>query len=141
MRKREDHTRSVWQKGTVQGVSTCTASGQLCYQPGVCAASAAPAYHDPMSDPARPFAANPLHWFPEYLTLSRRRLRSQARLTGSAVLVGVVAGLGAVLFAVACQAVVAGSLDAYAGYRPAGPKGEAVVSWIPESLTTFRPWL
>jgi CIC family chloride channel protein len=94
-----------------------------------------------MSDPTRRPVGNPLHWFPEYLTLSRRRIRSQSRLMGSAVLVGVVAGLGAVVFAVACQAVVAGSLDAYAGYRPAGPKGEAVVGWLPESATLFRPWM
>src|SRR5947209_4431740 len=94
-----------------------------------------------MADPlARP-ATNPLRWFPEYLTLSRRRIRSQSRLLGSAVLVGVVAGLGAVVFAVACQLVVAGSLDAYAGYRPAGPKGEAVVGWLHESATPFRPWM
>jgi CIC family chloride channel protein len=60
---------------------------------------------------------------------------------GSAVLVGVVAGLGAVEFAVACQVIVTGSLDAFAGYRAAGPKGEAVVTWLPESTTAFRPWL
>jgi CIC family chloride channel protein len=94
-----------------------------------------------MTDIPDRITSNPLHWFPEYLTLSRRRMRTQARLMGSAVLVGVVAGLGAVVFAVACQVVVAGSLDAYAGYRPAGPKGEATVSWIPESATPFRPWL
>src|SRR5581483_9214431 len=88
-----------------------------------------------------PAGSNPLHWFPEYLTLSRRRIRGQARMLGAALLVGVVAGLGAVVFAVACQLVVAGSLDAYAGYRPPGPKGEAVVSWLPESATPFRPWL
>src|SRR5262249_40100778 len=44
-------------------------------------------------------------------------------------------------FAVACQAVIAGSLDAYAGYRPVGPRGEATVGWIPESATPFRPWM
>jgi CIC family chloride channel protein len=94
-----------------------------------------------MSDPLRRPASNPLHWFPEYLTLSRRRIRSQSRLLGSAVLVGVVAGLGAVVFAVACQLVLAGSLDAYAGYRPAGPKGEAIVGWLPEGTGNLRPWM
>src|SRR5262245_17060882 len=93
-----------------------------------------------MTDAPRP-AANPLHWFPEYLTLSRRRIRGQARLMGSAVLVGLVAGLGAVVFAVACQLVATGSLDAVAGYRPAGPVGEAVVGWLHETDTPFRPWL
>jgi CIC family chloride channel protein len=94
-----------------------------------------------MSDPTRRGAANPLRWFPEYLTLSSRRIRSQSRLLGSAVLVGVVAGLGAVVFAVACQLVVTGSLDAFAGYRPAGPKGEAVVGWLHETATPFTPWM
>src|SRR3954454_10259324 len=94
-----------------------------------------------MADPISHPASNPLHWFPEYLTLSRRRIRGQARLMGSAVLVGVVAGLGAVVFAVACQLVVTGSLAAYAGYRPAGPKGEAVVGWLHESATPFLPWM
>jgi CIC family chloride channel protein len=94
-----------------------------------------------MADPLPRSATNPLHWFPEYLTLSRRRIRSQSRLMGSAVLVGVVAGLGAVVFAFACQLVVTGSLDAYAGYRPQGPKGEAVVSWLPEGTGDLRPWM
>jgi CIC family chloride channel protein len=84
---------------------------------------------------------NPLRWFPEYLTLSGRRLRSQSRMLGSALLVGVVAGLGAVVFAVACQLVVAGSLDAYAGYRAEGPVGEAVVGWLHKSTTPFTPWM
>jgi CIC family chloride channel protein len=94
-----------------------------------------------MANPTHRHATNPLHWFPEYLTLSRRRIRSQSRLLGSAVLVGIVAGIGAVVFAVACQIVVAGSLDEFAGYRAAGPKGEAVVSWLPESTTLLRPWM
>jgi CIC family chloride channel protein len=94
-----------------------------------------------MAESAHRTAANPLRWFPEYLTLSRRRLWSQSRLLGSALLVGVVAGLGAVVFAVACQLVVAGSLDAYAGYRAHGPAGEAVVGWLHESVTPFTPWM
>jgi CIC family chloride channel protein len=94
-----------------------------------------------MADTTQPFDVNPLRWFPEYLTLSRRRIRSQARLLGSAVLVGVVAGLGAIVFAVACQLVVAASLDKYAGYRPEGPEGEAVVGWIHKTATPFTPWM
>ena len=94
-----------------------------------------------MADSSHRSISNPLHWFPEYLTLSRRRIRSQSRLLGSAVLVGIVAGLGAVLFAVSCQVVVAGSLDAYAGYRAEGPLGEAVVSWLPKGTGPFRPWM
>jgi chloride channel protein, CIC family len=94
-----------------------------------------------MSHSTRRFAANPLHWFPEYLTLSRRRIRSQSRLLGSAVLVGIVAGLGAVVFAIACQVVATGSLGAFAGYLPHGPRGEAVVQWLPEPKTQFNPWM
>ena len=37
-------------------------------------------------------------WVPAFLTLNRRRLRTQARFVGLAVLVGLVAGLGAILF-------------------------------------------
>jgi hypothetical protein len=44
-----------------------------------------------MNDVTGGLTPNPLHRFPEYLTLSRRRLRHQTRLLGSAVLVGVVA--------------------------------------------------
>jgi len=59
-----------------------------------------------MMNPAPRSVVNPLRWFPEYLTISRRRIRSQSRLMGSAVLVGNVAGLGAIVFAVACQIFV-----------------------------------
>jgi CIC family chloride channel protein len=89
--------------------------------------------------PSQPFA-----WFPEFLEIVRRRSRSQVRLLASAILVGIVAGWGAIVFAVACQAVVRVSLDAVAGYRPHGPRYEARVSWIPESSEDRgpdRPWL
>jgi CIC family chloride channel protein len=94
-----------------------------------------------MAEPKHHALSNPLHWFPEYLTLSRRRFRSQSRLLGSAVLVGIVAGLGAVVFAITCDLVMAGTLDHFAGYRAAGPKGEIVIGWLPESDTPFRPWM
>jgi chloride channel protein, CIC family len=71
----------------------------------------------------------------------RRRSSLQARLLGSAALVGIVAGLGAILFSIACQFVVRYSLDGIAGYRPDGPAGEARVEWLPESAQPFRPWL
>src|SRR6516225_4703872 len=58
-----------------------------------------------------------------------------------AVLVGIVAGLGAVVFTIASQFVARYSLDEIAGYRPEGPAGEARVSWIGESTRPFRPWL
>lgn len=85
--------------------------------------------------------SNPLLWIPEFFLLTRKRSWSQGRLIGSALLVGIVAGLGAVIFAVACQFVVRWTLDEVAGYRGGGPIGEARVSWLPESTQPFRPWL
>jgi CIC family chloride channel protein len=66
-------------------------------------------------------------------------MRSQVRLMGLSLAVGVIAGLGAVAFFVACQVVFHYSLDRWAGYHPAGPGGEPAV--LPETLATFRPWL
>jgi CIC family chloride channel protein len=95
-----------------------------------------------MTEPASTqFTANPLRWLPEYLLLSRRRLRTQSRLLGAALLVGLVAGLGAVVFHLACLVVVRYTLDAVAGYRPPGPAGEAVPVWLQEGDTLFRPWM
>ena len=89
----------------------------------------------------RPNHSHPLRWLPEFLLLTRKRSSLQIRLLGSSALVGVVAGLGAVVFSVACQVVVRYSLDGIAGYRSDGPAGEARVAWLPESIQPFRPWL
>lgn len=89
--------------------------------------------------PGLPFQANPLHWFPEFLEIGSRRLRPQARLLGLALGVGIFAGLGAIVFYVACQAVVYVALDAGAGYHPHHPGGEPPL-WA-ETAQTFRPWL
>jgi CIC family chloride channel protein len=89
--------------------------------------------------PSRP--SSPLRWFPEFLQVTRKRSGPQMRLFGSAVLVGVVAGLGAVAFSVACQAVVRFSLDGIAGYRAGGPHGEPRVAWITEGDGQLLPWL
>lgn len=83
---------------------------------------------------------NPLYWFPEFLELGRNRFRSQGRLLGSAVLVGVVAGLGAVVFASACHLVGWLALDHVAGFRPEGPVGEARLGWLVDSVRAFHPW-
>src|SRR5262245_1520918 len=85
--------------------------------------------------------SHPLRWIHEFVALNRRRLGTSGRLLGAAMLVGVVAGLGAVVFSVACQAVVRYSLDGLAGYRAEGPAGEARVSWISDSAEPLRPWL
>jgi CIC family chloride channel protein len=53
--------------------------------------------------------------------------------------VGVVAGIGAVVFFAACQVVFRFSLDAVAGYHPQSPGGEPAL--LGDSLAEFRPWL
>ena len=83
--------------------------------------------------------SHPFRWFPEFLELSRRRLRPQARLLGLLLVVGVIAGLAAIVFFTACQLVTHYSLDALAGYRPNAPGGEPSV--LAETSQVFRPWL
>lgn len=85
-----------------------------------------------------PPPSNPFHWFPEFLELGRRRLRPQARLLALSLLVGLIAGLGAIIFFLACQAVFYCSLDAVVGYRPLHPTGEPPLG---ETSRTFHPWL
>jgi CIC family chloride channel protein len=84
---------------------------------------------------------HPLRWIPEFLDLSQRRFRAQGRLLGASILVGIVAGLAAILFAVATQVVVHFTLDRVVGYQPPGPSGEASVGWLHETATPLRPWL
>jgi H+/Cl- antiporter ClcA len=79
-------------------------------------------------------------WAPELLHQERRRFRAQLRLLALAALVGVVAGLGAVLFASACQLVEHYTLDGIAGYRTATPPEGEPVLFAP-SPQPFRPWL
>jgi CIC family chloride channel protein len=87
--------------------------------------------------------SHPLRWFPEFLELSRKRLRPQARLMGLALLVGVIAGFGAVAFQSACQIVVRYSLEAGAHYYPRGPRNEPPLLQEPpegEHLP-LSPWM
>src|SRR5437763_8502148 len=88
-----------------------------------------------------PAPSHPLRWFPEFWDLGRRRLRPQARLLALSLLVGVIAGLGAILFYAACQVVFHYSLDAVAGYHPRGPGGEPPIPGLGETAQAFRPWL
>lgn len=88
----------------------------------------------PNTSPSHPF-----RWFPEFLELGSRRLRPQARLLGLALVVGVVAGVGAIAFTVACQVVVYYALDVVVGYRPHVPGGEPAL--FVEGSGPFRPWL
>ncbi len=86
-----------------------------------------------------PAPSHPLRWFPEFLELSHRRLRPQARLLGLSLVVGIIAGVGAVIFFAACQIVFHFSLEGIAGYHPSTPKGEP--GMFAESVTALRPWL
>jgi chloride channel protein, CIC family len=75
-------------------------------------------------DAKRTPISHPLHWFPEFLGLGSRRLMPQARLLGLSLLVGVIAGLGAVVFQAATQIVQRHTLEKFANYHPRGPVGE-----------------
>ncbi len=84
---------------------------------------------------------HPLRWFPEFLEFGKQRFRTQGRVLGAAVLVGIVAGLGGVAFTLAGQMVVRYSLEGLAGYKAEGPAGEPHSSLIPDLDAQFRPWL
>jgi CIC family chloride channel protein len=90
-------------------------------------------------NPATP--SHPFVWFPEFLKLGQKRLRSHGRVLGASILVGIVAGLGAVLFSATCHVIVHYTLDQIAGYRPAVPHGEAGLPWLTETDQPFRPWM
>ncbi len=86
-----------------------------------------------------PSPSHPLRWFPEFLEISRKRLRPQARLLGLSLVVGIIAGIGAIVFFWACQIAFHFSLESIAGYHPRSPGGEP--SLFPESAAELRPWL
>ncbi len=86
-----------------------------------------------------PVPSNPLRWFPEFWELGRRRIRPQARLLGLSLVVGVISGLGAVVFYLACQVVFHSALEVVAGYHPPHPKGEPPL--FGEVTATLTPWL
>jgi CIC family chloride channel protein len=60
-------------------------------------------------------------------------------LLGLALVVGVISGLGAVAFYVACQFVFHFALDVVAGYHPPAPGGEPQL--FTETRGALRPWL
>jgi CIC family chloride channel protein len=92
-----------------------------------------------MAERSRPVPTHPFRWFPEFWELGRKRLRAQARLLGLCLVVGVVAGLGAVVFHVACRAVSHYTLGQLAGYQPPGPANEPPV--FGDSDAPFRWWM
>ena len=82
---------------------------------------------------------NLFRWFPEFLDLGKRHLNAQVRLLGLAVLVGIVAGLGAIVFYSATRYVEHYALG-IAGYDPQPrPAGEGMS--LPPLDHPFRPWL
>ena len=83
------------------------------------------------NEPLRWVPSHPFAWFPEFLEILRRRSRTQARLLASAILVGIVAGLGAVVFTIACQAVVRVALQDVVGYEAHGPARDRHCQSIP----------
>lgn len=83
--------------------------------------------------------SRPLRWLPEFWHLTPKRLQPHIRLMLLSTLVGVVAGLGAVVFYCACQIVTHYTLAKFAGYEQLGPGGE--VALFPKYEGAFIPWL
>src|SRR5689334_3696265 len=94
-----------------------------------------------MSEMPSPVPSSPLHWFPEFLELTRRRLQPQMRVMGLSLVVGVIAGLGAIVFFAACQVIFHYTLYRYAGYDPSHPANEPPMLPEVEGLYPFVPWL
>ncbi len=89
----------------------------------------------------KPKLAALFHWVPTLLEFGQRRLRSQVRLMGLALLVGLVAGVGAIGFYVATKAAEFYALEVFTGYHPTpSPAGEPELPWLGEFDTPFRPW-
>jgi CIC family chloride channel protein len=81
-------------------------------------------------------------WFPEIGKLVRSRIQTQVRLLGLAVLVGVVAGLGAIGFYLATRIVEHYALGVVVGYYPEPhPGGEPAIPWLHAGQRPFSPWL
>ncbi|MEN6405684.1 MAG: chloride channel protein [Thermoguttaceae bacterium] len=80
-----------------------------------------------------------LRWIPR---LGSHRIRGQLRLFGLSSLVGVVAGLGGIVFYFATRVVEHLALGNGAGYFPAPePTGEPSFNWLPASTGPLNPWL
>jgi chloride channel protein, CIC family len=83
-----------------------------------------------------------LGWLPEIVRLSRTRIQVQVRLLGLAILVGVVAGIGAIGFYLATRLVEHYALGVVVGYFPdPHPGGEPGIAWPPIPEHLFYPWL
>lgn len=81
-------------------------------------------------------------WVPAFLRLRGMATRTHVRLLIAAVLVGLVAGVGAIVFYVATQVVSHYALEATAGYVEATrPNGEPQIAFMAGSVVPFRWWL
>lgn len=87
----------------------------------------------------RRFPLHLLYWFPEFLQLKQPNLRSQTRVLGLSLIVGVIAGIGAIVFDSACQIVFHYALSMGAGYIPPHAAGEKLI--FTEHLHPLLPWL
>jgi len=94
-----------------------------------------------MPDRGTSTVLNPLRWLPEFWQLGRQRLKPQARLLGLSLLIGVIAGLGALVFYLATRTVFHAALEMIVGYHPGGPQNEPPLIMLPPSHTPFRWWM
>jgi chloride channel protein, CIC family len=85
---------------------------------------------------------NGFSWLPQIVRLTELRIRRQGRLLGLAIVIGIVAGIGAIVFYVATRVVEHFCMAGIVGYHPAvRPAGEVDLSWLPAMITPFHPWL
>ena len=82
-----------------------------------------------------------LRWLATFLLPAQRRFRAQARLLALATLVGIVAGLGAIVFYLATRVAEHYALGSVVGYHATPPAGEQEISWLRGGADSFRPWL
>ncbi|HEY1785492.1 MAG TPA: chloride channel protein, partial [Pirellulales bacterium] len=81
-------------------------------------------------------------WVPVAWQVAHRRLvQSQVRLLGFSLVVGLVAGLAAVVFFVTTVVAERYFLGTLAGFEPKPhPAGETVIDWLPAIAPMFHPW-
>jgi CIC family chloride channel protein len=95
-----------------------------------------------MNDRSTDVQVSARRWWPEFLIIGQQRMRSQVRILALSMVVGIVAGIAAVVFYVATEAAAYYALDGLAGYRPKpSPGGEIHFSWMPPTEHPFKPWL
>ncbi len=90
-----------------------------------------------------------LKWLPVVFNIGQKHIRKQVRLLGLAMLVGVVAGLGAIVFYVGTKYAEHYALGEVVGYYPkphpggesSDSAGESPLPEPPPGEDTFHPWL